>query len=85
MANKVSIPDNADEAAAMMRVAAHWMQAHAPEMLRAILRTTEDAKDAERYRNALVECAEAFEALDAGGGIVAHEYAASVRRVLGAA
>lgn len=49
------------------------------DVIRAAIRV---GKDAERYRNALVECAEAFEALDAGGGIDAHEYAASVRRVL---
>ena len=38
--------------------------------------------DAERYRFALVECAEAFEAIAAGGGVDADAYARSIRAEL---
>ena len=49
MADTVTIPNNADEAAAMLRVAAHWLHDNAPEVLRATLRASEYAKNAERY------------------------------------
>jgi len=50
MAETVKMPESADEAAAMLRVGAAWLQGNAPEVLRATMRATADAKDAERYR-----------------------------------
>ena len=50
MTNTVRPPTNADEAAGMMREATEWMETWAPDVLRATMRATEYAKDAERYR-----------------------------------
>ena len=50
MSDAVKVPDTADEAAAMLRVAAHWLEANAPDVLRATMRGTADAMDAARYR-----------------------------------
>lgn len=36
----VAMPTNVQQAEAMMRVASHWLQANAPELLRAMLRAT---------------------------------------------
>ena len=45
MADTVKMPDNAEEAAAMLRVAAHWLAANAPDVLQATLRATDHAMD----------------------------------------
>ena len=50
MTYAVRTPTNADEAVGMMQEAVEWMQTWAPDVLRATMRATEYAKDAERYR-----------------------------------
>ena len=52
---EVCIPTTVTEAEAMMRVACHWLEAHAPKTLRAMLRATALAAENERLRSALAD------------------------------
>lgn len=57
MNNVVNIPESADEAAEMMRVSAEWLSQNAPETLRAVMRGTSYAADAERWKTLRDVCA----------------------------
>lgn len=52
---EVRMPTTLAEAEAMMRVASHWLEAHAPETLRAMLRATTLAAENERLLTALAD------------------------------
>lgn len=50
---EVRMPTTLAEAEAMMRVASHWLEAHAPETLRAMLRATALAAENNQMREEL--------------------------------
>lgn len=50
---EVRMPTTLAEAEAMMRVASHWLEAHAPETLRAMLRSTALEAENKQMREAL--------------------------------
>ena len=50
---EVCMPTTLAEAEAMMRVASHWLEAHAPETLRAMLRATALAAENNQMREEL--------------------------------
>ena len=56
-------PDSADEAAAMFRLAAMWLEQHAPEVFRATMRATKAAQEAEQMKKELRWYAEGAKAM----------------------
>ena len=50
MNDRVRLPESAAEADAMMRVASHWLEQNAPDLLRGMLRATKSAAEAEQMR-----------------------------------